>query len=143
MVSVTVFVLALMPPCGLPPPTCVLPSTTHLSLTPTLPLKSHAVGLLGLLSHPHSQIFTSAVMGLFLNQSAGRWRMILDLSSPDGHSDNNGIPQTLFSVKYVTVDSFIDGIMPRFRGPLLAKFDVAIAYRDIAIVIFWIAHFWE
>ena len=63
----------------------------------------------------------------------GKWRLILDLSSPDGHSVNDGIPKTPFSVQYVTVDSFIDGIMARGRGTLMAKFDVASAYRNVAI----------
>jgi len=36
---------------------------------------------------------------------------ILDLSSPDGHSLNDSISKTPFSVRdYVTVDAFIDGI---------------------------------
>ena len=63
----------------------------------------------------------------------GKWRLILDLSSPDGHSVNDGIPKTPFSVQYVTVDSFIDGIMARGCGTLMAKFDVASAYRNVAI----------
>ena len=62
-----------------------------------------------------------------------QWRLIFDLSSPEGHSVNDGIPKPLFSVQYVTVDSFIDGIMARGRGTLMAKFDVASAYRNVAI----------
>ena len=38
-----------------------------------------------------------------------------------------------FSIQYVTVDAFIDGIMARGRGTLLAKFDVASAYRNVAV----------
>ena len=41
------------------------------------------------------------------NNQPGQWRLILDLSSPEGHSVNDGIPKPLFSVHYVTVDSFI------------------------------------
>ena len=41
----------------------------------------------------------------------GKWRLILDLSSPVGHSVNDGIPKSPFSIQYVTVDAFIDGIM--------------------------------
>ena len=67
------------------------------------------------------------------NNQPGQWRLILDLSSPEGHSVNDGIPKPLFSVQYVTVDSFIDGIMARGRGTLMAKFDVASAYRNVAI----------
>ena len=48
-------------------------------------------------------------------------------------SVNDGIPKAPFSIQYVTVDSFINGIMPRGRGTLLAKFDVASAYHNVAI----------
>ena len=41
----------------------------------------------------------------------GKWRLILDLTSPVGHSVNDSIPNTPFSIQYVTVDSFIDGIV--------------------------------
>ena len=57
----------------------------------------------------------------------------MDLSSPEGHSVNVGIPKPPFSVKYVTVYSFIEGIMARGRGTLMAKFDVASAYRNVAV----------
>ena len=63
----------------------------------------------------------------------GKWRLILDLSAPAGHSVNDGIPKPPFSIQYVTVDAFIDGIMARGRGTLMAKFDVASAYRIIAV----------
>ena len=63
----------------------------------------------------------------------GKWRLILDLSSPEGHSVNDGIPKPPFSVQYVTVDSFIEGIMAKGRGTLMAKFDVASVYRNVAI----------
>ena len=50
--------------------------------------------------------------------------------APAGHSINDKPP---FSIQYVTVDAFIDGIMARGRGTLMAKFDVASAYRIIAV----------
>ena len=65
------------------------------------------------------------------NNQPGKWHLILDLYSPEGHSD--GIPKSFFSVQYVTVDSFIEGIMARGRGTLMAKFDVASAYRNVAV----------
>ena len=60
-------------------------------------------------------------------------RPVYYLSSPEGHSVKEGIPKPLFSVHYVTVDSFIEGIMARGRGTLMAKFDVASAYRNVAV----------
>ena len=61
----------------------------------------------------------------------GKWRLILDLSSPDGHSVNDGIRKAPFTVQYMKVDDIIDGIMSLGRGTLLAKFDVESAYRII------------
>ena len=67
------------------------------------------------------------------NNQPGKWCLILDLSSPDGHSVNDGIPKITFSIQYVIVDAFIDGIIARGHGTLLAKFDVASAYCNAAI----------
>ena len=67
------------------------------------------------------------------NNQPGKWRLILDLSSPAGQSVNDGIPKPPFTVQYVSVDAFIDGIMSLGRGTLMAKFDVASAYRNVAI----------
>ena len=57
----------------------------------------------------------------------------MDLSSPEGHSVNDGIPKRQFGVQYVSIDAFIDGIMSLGRGTLMAKFDVASAYQKVAI----------
>ena len=62
--------------------------------------------------------------------------LILDLSSPQRHSVNYGIPKPPFTVQYMSVSTchaFIEGIMALGRGTLMAKFDVASAYRNMAI----------
>ena len=41
---------------------------------------------------------------------SGKWRLILDLSSPDGHTVNDGIRKVPFTVQYMKIDD-IDGIM--------------------------------
>ena len=38
----------------------------------------------------------------------GKWRLILDVSSPVGHSVNDGIPKESFSVKYMKADDVIN-----------------------------------
>ena len=63
----------------------------------------------------------------------GKWRLILDLSSPGGHSVNDGIRKDPITVQYMKVDDIIDGIMSLGRGTLLAKFDVESAYRIIPV----------
>ena len=66
-------------------------------------------------------------------QRPGKCRLILDLSSPDGHSVNDGIRKDPFTVQYLKVDYIIDGIMSLGRGTLLVKFDVESAYRIIPV----------
>ena len=39
----------------------------------------------------------------------------------------------VLSVQYITVDAFMDGIMAQGRGTLLAQFDVASVYHNVAI----------
>ena len=63
----------------------------------------------------------------------GKWHRILDLSSLDGHSVNDGTRKDPVTVQYMKVDDIIDGIMSLGRGTLLAKFDVESAYRIIPI----------
>ena len=41
---------------------------------------------------------------------SGKWRLILDLSSTDGHTVNDGIRKVPFTVQYMKIDD-IDGIM--------------------------------
>ena len=49
----------------------------------------------------------------------GKWYLILDLSSPEGRSVNDGIWKEPFSVQCVTVDDIVDGIMSFGRTVLL------------------------
>ena len=60
----------------------------------------------------------------------GRWRLIVDLSHPLGHSMNDGIPKHLCSLKYVTIDEAIKGIIQLGQGTLLAKIDIQSAFRS-------------
>ena len=62
----------------------------------------------------------------------GKWRLILDLSSPVGHSVNDRIPKESFSEQCMKVDDVING-MSLGRGSLLAKFDLESAYRHVPV----------
>ena len=57
------------------------------------------------------------------NHQPGKWRLILDLSSPAGHSVNDGIPKDPYSLKYVTVDLYSSGfgILNRFASSCLSS----------------------
>ena len=57
----------------------------------------------------------------------GRWQLILDLSSPLGHSVNDGILKEPLSIQYMKVDDIISGILS------LGKFDVESAHWNIPV----------
>ena len=63
----------------------------------------------------------------------GKWRLIVDLSHPSGHSVNDGIPKPLCSLSYITVDSAIAEILKLGRGALLAKVDIKSAFRLLSV----------
>ena len=53
----------------------------------------------------------------------GKWRLIVDISSPGGRSVNNGIDPEKFSMQYVRVDDIIRMVVRHGRRALIAKFD--------------------
>ena len=63
----------------------------------------------------------------------GKWRLIVDLSFPQGASVNDGIDSADFPLSYSRVDDAIDFIMLEGHGTLLAKVDIRDAYRLIPI----------
>lgn len=63
----------------------------------------------------------------------GKWRLILDLSSPIGSSVNDGIDADSFSLHYVKLQNIIGMIAKFGPGALIAKFDIETAYRNIPI----------
>ena len=63
----------------------------------------------------------------------GKWRLITDLSYPQGASVNDGIDPQLCSLQYITVDRVAQSAMQLGRGTLLAKLDVKAAYRLVAV----------
>ncbi len=62
-----------------------------------------------------------------------KWRLILDLSYPSGSSVNDGISRELSSLHYVSIDTAVRRILELGRGALLAKVDIAHAYRNVPV----------
>ena len=62
-----------------------------------------------------------------------KWRLIVDLSFPKGHSINDGIPKHLCSLKYILIDNAIQKILSQGRGAMLAKIDVKSAFRLLPV----------
>ena len=63
----------------------------------------------------------------------GKWRLILDLSSPEGRSINDGIDKGLCSLQYESVDDAARILMGLGEGAQLAKIDIAHAYRNVPV----------
>ena len=63
----------------------------------------------------------------------GKWRLILDLSSPEGFSINDGISKETSSLNYTTTDDVVEAILKSGRGSLMAKLDIKQAYRNVPV----------
>ena len=62
-----------------------------------------------------------------------QWRLIMDLSAPQGHSVNEGISKELCTCHYTSVDQAAEQIVRWGKGTLMAKMDIKQAYRNIPI----------
>ena len=51
----------------------------------------------------------------------GKWRLIVDLSAPDGQSVNDGIAKSLSSLSYISVNDTASVILHLGRGGTLGK----------------------
>ena len=71
--------------------------------------------------------------GVIPKSEPGKWRLILDLSSPSNNSVNDGIDKELCSLSYISIDDIAARVMHKGRGALMAKFDLREAYRQIPI----------
>ena len=73
-----------------------------------------------------------SLIGLVPEGSTGKWRLIVDLSSPHDRSVNDGIDPALCSLEYVTVDIVAD-VVAGLPGSSLSKIDVRSAYRTVPV----------
>ena len=62
-----------------------------------------------------------------------KWHLIVDLSSPEGSSMNEGIDPLSCSMSYVSVQDAMMEISLLGKGALMAKFDVKDAYRIVPV----------
>ena len=62
-----------------------------------------------------------------------KWRLIVDLSYPPGHSVNDNIPKALCSLSYITVDDAIHAIVQSGPNTIMAKVDIKSAFRLIPV----------
>lgn len=64
---------------------------------------------------------------------AGKWRLIVDRSSPSELSVNAGVTQDLCSISYTSVDEAVKLIQHLGHGTLLAKMDLKEAYHSTPV----------
>ena len=72
-------------------------------------------------------------LGLQPKKEQGKFRVIHDLSYPEGASINAGIPREFSSVKYSSVSDAVQCILRKGRGAFLAKTDIESAFRIIPL----------
>ena len=80
----------------------------------------------------YPQIHTSH-FGVIPKSTPGKWRFIVDMSSPEGNSVNDRIHEPLCSLSYVTVMDGSRGIASFGRGALMAKVDIRNVYRVVPV----------
>ena len=71
--------------------------------------------------------------GVIPKGSTGKWRLIVDMSAPEGASVNDGVSESVCSLSYVGVKDAAAGIRRLGAGALLAKIDIKSAYRNVPI----------
>ena len=64
---------------------------------------------------------------------SNQWRLIQDLSAPEGWSVNDGIAKELATLTYVSIDDVMAWVLDLGRGALLAKMDIRQAYRNVPV----------
>lgn len=84
-------------------------------------------------SPPFPNLHISSFGVIPKSNQPGKWRMIVDLSSPDGFSVNDGIDPESYSLQYIKVDDVIKMVAALGQGALIAKFDVLTAFRNIPV----------
>ena len=87
----------------------------------------------GPFSEPPFPSFHASPLGLVAKKEPGTFRIIHDLSFPEGQSVNSGIPSKDTKVHYQTLDESLEILASLDRYCLIAKADIESAYRIIPI----------
>ena len=82
---------------------------------------------------PCADLCTSSFGVIPKRHQPGKWRLIMDLSTPAGYSVNDGINPELCSLSYISVDDIAVAVLRLGRGALLAKTDIKHAYRQVPV----------
>ena len=77
----------------------------------------------------HHNIHISPIGIIPKRHQANKWRLVVDMSAPEGSSLNDGIAPSLASLEYIRIEDVIKEIIVSGPRALLAKIDIKIAYR--------------
>ena len=89
--------------------------------------------VLGLLDPSYFPFVHTSRFGVIPKGTSGKWRLIVNMSAPQGASINDLVSESVCSLSYVSVDDTADGIVRLGMGALLAKIDIKSAYRNVPI----------
>lgn len=90
--------------------------------------------LVGPVSPLFSHLIHTSPIGLIPKaHQLNKWRLIVDLSAPQGHSINSGINSELCSLSYASLDEAVRVILQLGRGTSLVKLDLKDAYRIVPV----------
>ena len=89
------------------------------------------VGPVGHLRHMHPPAHCSPI-GVIPKKRSSKWRLIVDLSAPEGRSVNDGINKEICSLHYAGIDEAIAIVQRLGKGCLLAKLDLKKRLQDLA-----------
>ena len=95
--------------------------------------ESKAGKLLGPLPRSSFPLVHVSLVGVIPKSTPGKWRIIVDLSSPQGGSVNDGISRGMCSLSYLRVDDVAAKVVGMGTGALMAKFDLRSAYRNVPV----------
>ena len=115
------------------------PSSTRLTHNPSIISEylQHEVALGRVLQLPleaqHNGVHLSPIGAIPKKHKPGKWRLIVDLSSPSDASVNDGISPEWSSLRYTTVDHLSALILQEGKGAFLVKADIKEAYRMIPV----------
>ena len=93
--------------------------------------EGNMVGLLS--SHSLPDLHINRIGTIPKKHQPGKWRVITDLSAPEGFSINGTIDSQLCSLTYITVQDVAAKAVELGKGSLIAKIDIKSAYRLIPI----------
>lgn len=89
--------------------------------------------IIGPLDPKHYLHIHTSLFGVITKSTPGKWRLILDLSSPEGGTVNEGICKSWCSMSYTTVTNAVQGSTAHGKEDLMIKLDIHSAYRVVPI----------